>query len=158
MTLTVKIIDNAKPGINTRGEHTERPYKLGDAGGLFLLVHPNGGKWWRLKYRLAGKENQVSLGIYPKTSLAEARQQRDRLRALVADGINPSTQLKDERAAKCKEEELQIAKTRYLIDDSGALSFRLGNRHLSLTATETIELRKFLDATKEVTFKETTCR
>lgn len=157
MTLTVEKIDNAKPGINSRGEPTNKPYKLGDSGGLFLLIHPNGSKWWRLKYRFAGKENQVSIGTYPQISLVEARNNRDILRKLLADGINPSTHLKNERAVRRAEEEIQIVKTRYMIDDSGALSFRLGRRYISLTSTETAELRTCLENTKEVKPKEKPC-
>jgi len=57
MPLTDTQIRNAKP--------RERPYKLGDAGGLYLLVNPSGAKWWRLKYRFGGKAKLLSLGIYP---------------------------------------------------------------------------------------------
>ena len=52
--------------------------KLFDGGGLFLLVTPSGGKLWRLKYRFGGTEKLLTLGAYPQTSLAEARQKRDR--------------------------------------------------------------------------------
>ena len=65
-------------------------YKLFDGGGLFLLVTPAGGKWWRLKYRFDGKEKQISLGVYPAVSLEDARIRRDEARRLVASGINPS--------------------------------------------------------------------
>ena len=56
MPLTDVAIRKAKPGINPKGETTPKPYKLGDAGGLYLEVSPKGGKWWRLKYRYEGKE------------------------------------------------------------------------------------------------------
>ena len=61
----------------------ERPYKLFDERGLYLLVQPRGGRWWRLKYRLAGKERGLSLGTYPDISLKTARQRRDEARALI---------------------------------------------------------------------------
>jgi hypothetical protein len=51
-----------------------KPYKLFDADGLFLIVHPNGGRWWRQRYYLAGKEQLLSLGTYPEITLAEARE------------------------------------------------------------------------------------
>ena len=65
----------------------EKPQKLFDGGGLFLLVTPTGGKLWRFKYRFGGSEKSLSLGTYPQTSLAEARQKRDQASALLAKGI-----------------------------------------------------------------------
>lgn len=59
MALTDTAIRNAKP--------REKPYKMGDSGGLFLLVQPSGGKLWRLKYRVDGKEKKLGLGTYPGT-------------------------------------------------------------------------------------------
>jgi hypothetical protein len=60
-----------------------------DGGGLYLLVTPTGGKLWRFKYRFAGEEKLMSLGSYPDTSLAKARESRDEARKLVASGIDP---------------------------------------------------------------------
>ena len=60
-----------------------------DAGGLFMIVAPSGGKWWRLKYRFGGKEKLLSLGTYPEVGLAKARTKRDRAREQVADGVDP---------------------------------------------------------------------
>lgn len=70
----------------------ERPYKLSDSGGLFLHVKPNGGKYWRMKYRFAGKEKLLSIGVYPNVTLAKARAQRDEAKGLLADGIDPGLQ------------------------------------------------------------------
>lgn len=50
----------------------EKPYKTADANGLFLLVTPTGGKLWRLKYRIDGRENVVAIGAYPEVGLAAA--------------------------------------------------------------------------------------
>ena len=61
MPLTATAIRNAKPSSKTR--------KLFDGGGLYLEISPKGGKWWRLKYRFAGKEKRLSLGAYPEVSL-----------------------------------------------------------------------------------------
>lgn len=66
---------------------TDRDWKLSDGGGLFLLVKPNGGKLWRWKYRLQGKENLFAIGGFPQVSLAEARVAREKARALVKQGI-----------------------------------------------------------------------
>jgi hypothetical protein len=68
MPLSAIAIRNAKPG--------ERPIKMFDARGLFLLVTPAGGKWWRLRYPFGGKEKLLSLGTYPDVSLKVARQER----------------------------------------------------------------------------------
>lgn len=65
-------------------------YKLFDEGGLLMIVKPGGGKLWRLKYRVAGKEQQLSLGRYPDVALKEARERRDAARKLLAEGKDPS--------------------------------------------------------------------
>lgn len=69
-----------------------KAYKLSDGGGLFLLVKPNGSKLWQQKYRHLGKERLLSHGKYPDVSLTAARQKRDKARALLADGGDPSVQ------------------------------------------------------------------
>ena len=75
MALTDTGIRNLKP--------KESPFKAFDGGGLFLLVNPNGAKWWRLKYRIDGKEKLLSLGVYPDVSLKQARERRDEAAGLV---------------------------------------------------------------------------
>jgi integrase len=82
---------NAKPS-------TKR-VRLFDERGLYLEVSPAGGKWWRLKYRHRGKEKRLSLGVYPDVSLKAARERRDDARRLIADGIDPSDNRKEKRAA-----------------------------------------------------------
>ena len=94
--LTDKDIQNAKP----KG----KPYSLFDGGGLFLLIAPAGGKWWRLKYRLENKEKLISLGVYPDVSLKEARRRRDEARELIAKGIDPSAERKESKAAAIAEQ------------------------------------------------------
>ena len=88
MSLTDTAIRSAKP--------RDKPYKLADERGMFLLVQPTGGKWWRLKYRIDGREKSLSLGVYPDVPLKLARRRRDEARARLADGIDPSA----ERAAR----------------------------------------------------------
>lgn len=95
MPLTDTAIRNAKPA--------GKPFKLFDTQGLFLLVNPSGGKWWRLKYRLGGKEKLFSLGTYPQVSLAEARERRDKARKLVEQGIDPAFAKQQEKAAALAE-------------------------------------------------------
>lgn len=69
---------------------SDKDYKLSDEKGLFLLVKKNGAKYWRLKYRFAGKEKLLSFGVYPEVSLKAAREKRDKARQLHLDGIDPS--------------------------------------------------------------------
>ena len=77
----------------------DKPYKLSDGDGLFLLVTPTGGKWWRFKYRFGGKEKLLSLGTYPEVSLADARERREAARKQVAAGIDPGEVRKAQKAA-----------------------------------------------------------
>ncbi|MCG6878403.1 MAG: integrase arm-type DNA-binding domain-containing protein [Deltaproteobacteria bacterium] len=82
MPLTDAKVRNARP--------KSKQFKIFDTDGLFLLVSPAGGKWWRFKYRFGGKEKLISLGTYPEVSLAQARGRRDEARKQVADSIDPS--------------------------------------------------------------------
>jgi integrase len=77
-----------------------KPQKLFDSGGLFLLVNPSGGKWWRLKYRFDGKEKLLSLGTYPDVSLKDARDKKDVARKQLAAGIDPGANRKAVKAAR----------------------------------------------------------
>lgn len=76
----------------------EKPYKLGDSLGLFLLVQPTGGKLWRLKYRIAGREKKLGLGTYPEVSLSDARKGRDHARQMIAEGKDPSLEKQRRKA------------------------------------------------------------
>ncbi len=91
MPLTDTAIRNAKP--------SEKPIRLFDGGGLYIEVSPSGGKWWRLKYRFAGKEKRLSLGVYPEIGLKEARERRDATKRLLADGIDPSVERRVQKVA-----------------------------------------------------------
>ena len=75
-------IRNAKP--------TEKEQRLND-GGLYLLIKPNGAKWWRFDYTIESKRKTLSLGVYPKTSLTDARKKATTAANKVANGIDPST-------------------------------------------------------------------
>ncbi|MET6334002.1 tyrosine-type recombinase/integrase [Serratia marcescens] len=78
----------------------DKPYKLADGGGLYLLVNTNGSRYWRLKYRVMGREKLLSIGVYPDISLAVARQKRDEARKVLAEGNDPSAVKKAEKQAK----------------------------------------------------------
>ena len=80
----------------------DKPYKLADAGGLYLLITPAGGKLWRLKYRFEGKEKLLALGAYPDVGLALARERRDAARKLLADGTDPGAHRKVVEADKAR--------------------------------------------------------
>jgi integrase len=92
MVLTDVVARNAKSSGKT--------FKLFDECGLYLEVSPNGGKWWRLKYRFAGKEKRLALGVYPDVKLKDARESRDVARNLLAKGIDPSEHRKAQKAAR----------------------------------------------------------
>jgi integrase len=66
-----------------KAKPTGKRMRLYDTGGMYLEIAPAGGRWWRLKYRLAGKEKRLSLGTYPEVTLAEAREKRDEARRLL---------------------------------------------------------------------------
>src|SRR5579863_10240964 len=95
--LTEKEVKGAKVRIEN-GE--AKPYKLGDAGGLYLHVSETGTKLWRYRYRVAGKQKLLALGQYPDITLKEAREQHQEARKLVAKGIDPSAQKQAEKAAQ----------------------------------------------------------
>lgn len=92
MPLTDTAIKKAKAETKQR--------KLYDERGLFLLLNPKGGKWWRFKYLFDGKEKLLSLGTYPDVSLKQARERRDEARKQVAAGIDPGEHRKAKKAAK----------------------------------------------------------
>jgi hypothetical protein len=86
MTLDDLTIRNTKPA--------EKPFKLSDERGLFLLINPCGSKLWRFKYRFAGKEQLLALGAYPEVTLKTARAKRDEARDIISDGRDPSFERK----------------------------------------------------------------
>lgn len=83
MPLTDTAIRKAKPGI--------KPLKLRDGGGLYLLLRPDGARWWRYDYRrpVTGKRNTLSFGVYPAAGLADARERHIEARKLLAAGVDP---------------------------------------------------------------------
>jgi integrase len=91
--LTPSAVANAKP--------QAKPYKLADERGMYLLVKPDGAKWWRFDYRRpdTSKRNTLSLGVFPDVSLRKARERRDEARTLLADGIDPGNKRKAEAQA-----------------------------------------------------------
>jgi hypothetical protein len=97
MRLTDTRVRNAKP--------LAKAYKLSDGGGMYLLVKSDGGRYWRLDYRFAGKRRTLALGVYPTLTLANARTQRDEARRLLTQHIDPSAAKRARtRAAKIARE------------------------------------------------------
>ena len=87
MALTDTAIKNAKP-------KPDKGYKIPDEKGMYLFIHPNGSKYFRLDYRFSGKRKTLALGVYPDTSLKQARDKRDTAKKQIADGIDPGLERK----------------------------------------------------------------
>ncbi|WP_298194344.1 integrase arm-type DNA-binding domain-containing protein [Novosphingobium sp.] len=83
----------------------DKPYKLGDTLGLFLLVQPTGGKLWRFKYRVDGREQKLTIGTYPEVNLSAARKRRDEARQQLAAGKNPAFEKKREKLRATQQSE-----------------------------------------------------
>lgn len=82
-----------------------KPYKLADSRGLYLLVTPEGGRYWRMNYRFDSKQRTLAFGVYPDVGLADARAKRDSARKLLADGQDPTAKRRqDEAKAKARAE------------------------------------------------------
>ena len=167
MALTDTAIRNVKPG--------EKPKKIFDERGLFLLVQPSGGKLWRLKYRYFGKEKKLSLGRYPDVTLKVARERRDEARTLLANGADPASvkaemaserreaasntfsTIADEYIAKIEKEgraAVTIKKTRWLLS---LLESDLGVRPITeitpaelLAALQTVESKGHLETARRM--------
>lgn len=92
MSLNARQVETCKP--------KEKEYKLSDDRGLYLLVKPNGSRYWRMKYRFAGKEKKLALGVYPDVTLADARSRRDDARKLLAGGTDPAEKKKLEKLTR----------------------------------------------------------
>ena len=92
MALTDAALRNLKP--------KDAQYKVADGQGLYVLVKPDGARYWRLKYRYGGKEGVLALGVYPEVGAGEARTRRDDARRLLRDGIDPASQRRTEKVKR----------------------------------------------------------
>src|SRR5436190_15968652 len=109
MALTDTRIRNAKPSV--------KAYKLSDGGGMYLLVTPDGARYWRLDYRFARKRRTLALGVYPIVTLSSARTRREEARALLLQDIDPSAAKKaTKRAVKLASDSTFEALAREWID------------------------------------------
>lgn len=75
----------------------DKPYRLTDGRGLTLVVHPNGSRYWRLRYRIHGKEKLLAIGTYPRVTLAKARKAAEHARGLLEAGTDPVQQRREEK-------------------------------------------------------------
>lgn len=91
MPLTVLQVQKAKP--------KEKPYKLSDGRGLYLLVTPSGGKYWRMKFHFARRERVLSFGVFPEVSLLDARQKCEDARRMKLNGIDPAEHKREAQRA-----------------------------------------------------------
>ncbi len=89
-------------------------YKKADGAGLYIEVHPTGAKYWRLKYRYAGKERRLAIGVYPSVSLADARKQVQAAKSLLERGLDPTT---EKRIAKARNVALTTQSFRSLVEE-----------------------------------------
>jgi len=106
MALTDTAIRRTKPG--------DKPFKVYDRDGLFLLVNPGGSKLWRWRYRFEGREKLMALGEYPVRGLGEARELLLAGRKLLASGIDPMAQ----RKAKVEAKQRQAAASQREVENS----------------------------------------
>ncbi|WP_348767867.1 integrase arm-type DNA-binding domain-containing protein [uncultured Salinisphaera sp.] len=119
MKLTATKVDKAKP--------RDKAFKLSDGDGMFLLVSPKGGRAWRLKYRIHGKEKQLALGTYPDVSLKLARERRADARKAIAAGIDPSAQKQAEKRAQNAADTFEAVAREWIDARSG--EWGKSNRH-----------------------------
>lgn len=135
MPLTDEIINNLNPKLRAR--------KLADSGGLYLLLKPSGARYWRFKYRFAGKERLLALGVYPHVSLDEARERRNGARAFLHRGIDPVSAQREAAG-----EHIQAAALNSLLRlkhaRGGQLVVETPSITVRFTKTETDALRDFL--------------
>lgn len=126
MPLTIKQIEALKP--------QAKEHRVTDERGLSLIVHPNGGKYWRLKYRFDGKQMTLALGTYPDVSLARARERRDEARTLLADGIDPAQHRKATKVAQreARSNSFEAVAREWLADREHTISAK---RHKDILST-----------------------
>ncbi len=131
-----------------------KPYKISMGRSLLILINPNGGLYWRFRYRFVGKEKSLSIGTYPRISIVAAHDAADEARELLKQGIDPSTfkreikrESKEEEKRKLKEaraiKPLKTAFSLNLATDGGLVITRI-DKTFSLTPSQTNALKSFL--------------
>ena len=133
--------------VNARCDQ-QRILKLHDGGGLYLWVYQDGRKYWRMRYRLGGKEKSLSLGVYPHVSLDDVRLNRYQIRSQLSSGLDPSEQRKvaHREAKKAANYRNQF---RLALSNDGALKIKTQSHVVHLTSLQTKALRAFLLAIEQ---------
>lgn len=123
----------------------DKPFKVTDGMGLYMLVMPNGAKYWHFRYRLNRKQQTLALGVFPQVTLDEARIRRDEARKALAEGNDPMA-LKRAAANKLRTQAAERVAFRLSLSD-GALTIQSKGNAFSLTVEQTEAVRAFLIAT-----------
>lgn len=102
----------------------DKPYRLFDGGGLYLEIHPSGAKYWRLKYRYAGKEKRIAIGVYPTVTAKQAREKAQAEKRKLSDGRDPLAERKAEKliAREAAENSFEAIAREWLIRRAPSLS------------------------------------
>jgi len=130
----------------------DKPYKLSDGKGLYIIITPKGFKWWRLDYTFENKRQTLSLGTYPTVTLINARKEAIKLKEMISQGINPLQVRKDKKEA-IKEQETKNQNTFYNISQKWHISYKSNvseKYHLKLSKA----LDNYLYATHELNGKK----
>lgn len=123
----------------------DKDYKKSFGKALYLLIKPNGKKYWRLKYRKDGKEKSLALGVFPQVSLQEAIKARDEARLMLDRGIDPNQVRQEEKLVK--KEMLRTPVFKMNLSKDGSLSIQTSSSTLKLTKQQTDALKLFLEST-----------
>lgn len=136
MPLTELQVKHAKPA--------EKPFKIYDSDGLFLLVNPNGSKYWRCRYRDArGREQTLAFGVWPRVSLAKARRRRDEARERIEDGGDPAAEKRMEKLGHSGADLFSAVATDWM---QRARTNSGGSQGVTWSERHEARVRKFLDA------------
>ncbi|NLS52865.1 Arm DNA-binding domain-containing protein [Hafnia alvei] len=119
-----------------------KPYKFAIGRGLYLLVKPTGSKYWRLKYRLDGKEKSMAFGTFPSVTISEAIMLREEAKAKLKDGYDPAIDKTLEREQRRQERAKQAFQLS--LTESGGLVIKTTKQTLSLTPEQTQAVKAFL--------------
>ncbi|MDP1657855.1 MAG: integrase arm-type DNA-binding domain-containing protein [Methylotenera sp.] len=132
-------IRNAKP--------EDKDKRLNDGGGLYLLIKPNGAKWWRFDYTFLGKRKTLSLGVYPETSLTDARGKAAKAGANVANGADPSDTRKEIKAAQqlAKENESRLDAGLTIINSFEHIAREWGEKKVDTWADKNNRSKRMLE-------------
>ena len=112
--LTESAVKEARPAT--------RQFKLSDGGGLYLLVHSNGSKYWRFDFRFDGKQKSSSLGVWPEVTLAQARLKRNEAKMKISEGVNPIEEKKEKVAIRLEQVQEQRREEQRKVGESEKVS------------------------------------